>query len=279
MNYPPLTLKNGLLTTQLELSFDGSPHLNAVILIILLVAAASLPHNSFLPAVAQRTLEIFPSDDAYIVYDVNDPDDKQGFRSLNTGSLKFLKVWYAWNVTHAEKNEFVSFAYLKFDLSQISADKVASAKLRLYAQNITLTGASRLVDVHVASPSPWDESTLTYLNRPLFPNDPAASTSVRDLGWYEWNLADPVKQGAGSSLTVAVLLRTLFIHNEEQVVFSSKEAVDSSLRPELLIETSKTGFFAGDSTPIIAAAIVVGIAGAAFVAVIYRRRKQVDQSN
>ncbi len=94
-------------------------------------------------------MEILPSGDGYIVYDVKDPDDKQGFRSLNTGSLKFLKVWYAWNVTHAEKNEIISFAYLKFDLSQISTDKVISAKLRLYAQNVTLTGASRLVDAGI----------------------------------------------------------------------------------------------------------------------------------
>ena len=40
------------------------------------------------------TTIILATDDAFVISDLNDPRDEQGFSKTNTGKLDFLKVWY-----------------------------------------------------------------------------------------------------------------------------------------------------------------------------------------
>jgi len=248
---------------------------NAFILLTILI-----PSTIITPGFAQqdKILELTPTDDAYVVSDLNDPIDKLGLRTLNTGNFKFLKVWYAWNVTGAETMKIVSLAYLKFDLSDVTQDRVSSAKLKMYALNMTLTGVSRFIDVHVGSMSPWRESTLTYPDAPSFPADPFATTSISLPSWYEWDVTDAVKEKAGSDLTLVMLMKRLINNTEEQVVFASKDTDDRSLMPRLVIETtaeaSTSVSSSGDVMPILAAGIAAGAGGGAAGFMVYRRRNQ-----
>ena len=225
-----------------------------------------------------KMLELEPTDDAYVVSDLNDPTDKLGFRTLNTGNFKFLKVWYAWNVTGAQDNKIVSLAYLNFDLSALNPDQITSAKLKMYAQNTTLTGVSRLVDVHVANMISWKESSLIYRDAPTFSANKTASVSVSDTGWYEWDLTKTVKEKAGSNITVVVLLQKLLNNREEQVVFTSKEADDRSLRPRLGIEMTTAPAVVADSSldamSLMIAGIAAGVGGGVAGFIFYRRRNQ-----
>jgi len=225
-----------------------------------------------------KIIELEPTDDAYVVGDLNDPADSLGLRTLNTGNFKFLKVWYAWNVTGAQDKKIVSLAYLNFDLSGLNPDQISSAKLKIYMQNVTLTGISRFVDVHVANVSPWEESSLVYRNAPSFSANKTASASVSVIGWYEWDLTKTVKEKTGSNFTVVVLLQKLLQNKEEQVVFTSKETDDPTLIPRLVIERSTTPAAVGDSgltwMPAMIVGIAVGVGGAAAGFIFYRRRNQ-----
>ncbi len=221
-----------------------------------------------------NTMELAPTDDAYVVADFNDPANRLGLQTLNTGNFTFLRVWYAWNVTDAG-NKILSIAYLKFDLSGLNRDQVTSARLDMYAQRVQLTGDSRFINVYIASMSSWKESTLTYQNKPSFSTNPAATLTVSIPGWYGWDLTSAVKDKAGSKLTVAVLLKDILNKNQEMVVFTSKEG-DPAHAPRLVIDTSAgSSLLDSDySIRILGAGITLAIGGGAVGIILYRRRNK-----
>lgn len=211
------------------------PILSASLLSILLL---SLSFSSAFSASTQE-IRITPTNDAYVVNDLNDPTDKAGLQNLNTGDLEFMKVWYAWNVTKSGKEKVLSLGYMKYDLSNIDAKFVESAKLQMSVKIANLTGAARPVDVFLAKNVKWDEHTLAFNNAPAFMANVNASAAVsKPDKYYTWDVTDMVKQNAGSDLTLVVALQTLYEKNEEQVVFSSKDASDKSKIPMLLIDYS-----------------------------------------
>ena len=223
-----------------------------------------------------NSLELEPTDDAYVINDFNDPDDKQDLQSINTGELEFLKTWYAWNVTNAENMKIISFTYLKFDLSELTQDQIVSAKLKMYAQNVTLSGGPILVDVHASSAAPWMETTLIYPDSPLFHPNPTDTALIGSIDWYEWEVTSAVKEKAGSDLTLALLLREVQNGLEEQVVFTSKDSEENSLSPKLIIEKSVV---AGTSEQIpedlsylIVVAVIGGVGAVGFI--VYRNHFQ-----
>jgi len=220
------------------------------------------------------TMELLPTDDAYVVNDFNDPTNKQGLQTLNTGNLTFLKVWYSWNVNDAG-NKILSIAYLNFDLSGLSRDQINAARLDMYAQQVKLTAASRAVSVYVASISPWKESTLTYQNKPSFSTNATATASVSLTGWYGWDITSAAKEKAGSKLTLVVLLPDIMNKNEEIVGFTSKEG-DPAHAPRLVIDTSAgQGLLGSDySIRILGAGITLAVGGGLVGFILYRRRNQ-----
>ncbi len=221
-----------------------------------------------------KTMELAPTDDAYVVADFSDPTNKQGLQALNTGNSTFLRVWYSWNATDAG-NKILSIAYLNFDLSGLNRDQISSARLDMYAQNVMLTGNSRLVGVYIAPSSPWKESTLTYQNKPNFSRNGTATVSVSLPGWYGWDLTSVVKEKAGSKLTVAVLLKDILNKNQEMVVFTSKED-DPAHAPRLVIDTSAgSSLLDSDySIRVLGAGITLAIGGGLVGFILYRRRNK-----
>ncbi|GAH87317.1 unnamed protein product, partial [marine sediment metagenome] len=119
---------------------------------VLLLLSLLLP---LMGASATKSLVIDVAKDAYVVADLNDPGDAQGFREKNYGSLDFVKAWYIWNVVEergqeVEKEKVISVIYLKFDLRQLKDKSIESAMLQLYAKNVVLQ-APRYVQVFLVS--------------------------------------------------------------------------------------------------------------------------------
>ena len=212
------------------------PILSAAFLSILVL---SLSFSSAFSASTQE-IRIAPTADAYVVNDLNDPTDKAGLQNLNTGDLEFMKVWYAWNVTKSGKEKILSLGYMKYDLSNLDAKFVESAKLQMSVKIANLTGAARPVDVFLAKDGKWDEHALAFSNAPAFMANVNSSSSVvsKPDKYYTWDITDMVKQKAGSDLSMVVALKTLYEKSEEQVVFYSKEAQDKTKIPTLLIDYS-----------------------------------------
>ena len=238
----------------------------------------------------ERLITIYPSSDAYVVADLNDPVDSLGLRKISTGNLPFLKIWYASNVTGGgEGKNIITVAYLKFDLSEIKTDEIRLAKLKLYAQNITLISISAAVDIHSSESLDWNESELTFSDAPAFDENPIATSRISSTGLYEWNVTSFTREHAGSEITLIVLLRDNVPNSEEQVIFLSKESDNAQFRPSLLVEIASSTplgdgiTLSSNRSPFFSIAIGIGVLGAAIVLpvviLIYRRSGQRRNSN
>lgn len=219
--------------------FGVQQNLSILSVALLSILVLSLSFSSAFSASTQE-IRITPTNDAYVVNDLNDPTDKAGLQNLNTGDFEFMKIWYAWNVTKSGKEKILSLGYMKYDLSNIDAKFIESAKLQMSVKIANLTGAARPVDVFLAKDGKWDEHTLAFTNAPAFMANVNSSSSVvsNPDKYYTWDVTDLVKQKAGSELSLVVALRTLYEKSEEQVVFYSKEAQDKTKIPTLLIDYS-----------------------------------------
>jgi LPXTG-motif cell wall-anchored protein len=235
--------------------------------------------SSFSYAQAEnKVIELSPSDDAYVATDRYDPQDIQGLNKINTGNLPFLKVWNAWNVTATGKQYITSVVYLKFDLTNVKSDNIESASLILSPFVMNLTSTSRQVDAYTALDSNWNESTITYGTAPRVSAD-QNSTSIIDPSSINknvsWDITKQVKSHAGSFLTLALLLKLSFLHNEEIVDFYSKESTDPLTKPKLELVTMPETIFGGTDSSygyVIGGIIVVAVAIGGFV-IIKRKKK------
>jgi len=187
-----------------------------------------------LRAAQTTTVRVSPTDNAYVAADLNDNGaDKLGLRSLHTGSLPILKVWYAWNLTIVNKTgavvgyipvKIVTVAYFKFNLSSFSG--VTDATLNLYATNSNLTGASRSLVAYYVPDQSWSQTKLDWYDAPGFITKQNSSVSVENgvKGWYSLDLTKMAQNATGKQMSVAVTFLMLYEHNEEQSVFNSTRA-------------------------------------------------------
>ncbi|MQY67102.1 MAG: hypothetical protein GH159_02105, partial [Dehalococcoidia bacterium] len=137
--------------------------------VLLLFALLSL----LMGASVTKSLVIDVTEDAYVVTDVNDPEDTYDIMNENYGDLEFVKAWYLWNVVQeevipevaegeeavpelveVEYERIVSVIYLKFDLTELEDMEIESAMLQLYALNVALL-APRYVQAYQVE-SDWD---------------------------------------------------------------------------------------------------------------------------
>ena len=180
-----------------------------------------------------------PTDDAYVVADSYDPQDKQGFQHTNTGHLPFLKAWYAWDVTKTGKQRIISIIYLKFNLTKINGP-IESASLILHPFVVNLTAQSRAVDVYTGLNNNWNESSIVFVGAPAFSTTDNSTAFVNNSDVNEpvsWDVTSQVRSHEGLPLTLVVVLRNSYPHNEELVDFYSKESTDPAMRPDLIVIT------------------------------------------
>ena len=242
-------------------------------------------------ASATKSLVIEVAEDAYVVADLNDPDDTLGFREKNYGSLDFVKAWYLWNVVEEEvipeveegeeaepelvEVEFekvISIIYLKFDLSQLEDKTVESAMLQLYANNVVLL-APRYVQVFLVS-SDWSETTINFNSGPTWGQTAIATATIYQAEqWYGWDVTDDVIGETGSGqMSLVLMLRDMTKATEEEVAFPSREVGANMSR--LVVTYTEPGTAISWYWWLIGGVIVLALLALAFFGGLKLRRRQ-----
>ena len=183
---------------------------------------------------AESEIEISPTDDAYVITDLNDPQDLHHLRSFNTGNLEFLKVWYALDVTE-NHDQIISPAVLKFNLSPLDEYDVKSAVLRLYVEDLVLPSGSNNISVYSTQNTQWQEDKITYDTSPLFQNV-ISRANIDSVGWYEWNIPTNLFESPENNISFTLAFENMTRNTEEIVTFSSKEGLEENI-PKLLVQT------------------------------------------
>ena len=273
---------------------------------LLLVFSVLLLLSLLLPlmgASATKSLVIDVAEDAYVVADLNDPGDAQGFRNKNYGSLDFVKAWYLWNVVleevppeeqlpeeeppeeeqqpeeeqppevkEVEMEKVVSIIYLKFDLSSIEGKTVESAMLQLYAQNVVLL-TPRYVQVFLV-PSDWEETALTFNSGPQWGANAIATATIYQADqWYGWDVTDDViRETPPGQISLAVMLRDMDKATEELVAFPSREAGGNVSR--LVVTYTEPGIVISWYWWVIGGVVILALVALAFFGGLRLRRRQ-----
>lgn len=241
---------------------------------VLLLLSLLLP---LMGASATKSLVIDVAEDTYVVADLNDPGDAQGFRERNYGSLDFVKAWYIWNVVEegeqeVEKEKVISIIYLKFDLSQLKDKSIESAMLQLYAKNVVLQ-APRYVQVFLVS-SDWSETTVSFNSGPTWGQTAIATATIyqADL-WYGWDVTDDViRETQPGQISLAVMLRDMDKAAEEVVAFPSRET--GANVPRLVVTYTEPGIVISWYWWLIGGLIILALVALAFFGGLRLRRRQ-----
>jgi len=250
--------------------------------ILILLALLTFPITDTIFGQESTTVKLLPTDDAFVVTDHNDPNDIRGFGDLHTGDEDFLKIWYAWNTT--ERNEKInSGIYLKFDISDLEASEIQNAQLKLKPY-IIMVEADREILIIMVPDNDWTESNLAYNTRPFTEATVIDSVKITKTDeWYNWDVTSIVKDNAGDEVSFGLVIETLFLNTEEQIVFYSKEAEDSSDSPYLEITYTGTlaptintaDFESGDVRfPIIVGGLVAAVIGVGILFYLIKQNKK-----
>jgi len=212
----------------------------SLVLSFSLLSVTMYHQYSYAQQATGKIVDLYPTDDAYVVTDRYDPQGVQGLEKVNTGNLQFLKVWYAWNATKSGKQFIGSVVYLKFDLTNLKSNNIKLAFLDLTPFAMQLTSSTRELDVYTGLDNKWNESKIDYLNAPHFYINQSSTSLVGYSNLNQsvtWDLTQQVKSHTGSFLTLALLFHLNNLHNEEIVDFYSKENTDPLKRPKLELIT------------------------------------------
>jgi len=182
---------------------------------------------------AESEIELFPTDDAYVLADLLDSADNNELRKFNSGALDTLKIGYALNTSDIP-NQNISVALLKFDLGDLDEKQIESATLQLYADQLQLSKPQN-IGVFFVNGSTWNESTLTYENIPSVSNL-ITTTMLDSVNYYTWNLEDVVKQNSGKQISLMLSFVTLLPNTEDVIIFASKDAPSPDHIPKLIIK-------------------------------------------
>jgi len=157
------------------------------------------------------------SDDSYT--DVENPN-------TNYGGSDVIRT-QKWSAMVAKKG------FIKFDLSTISsAEVVDKAKLRLWVDGWGGTGGE--IGIYRVT-GDWNEGGITWNNSPSVDGNVWASTSVGNLGYWEWDITQLVKYwlaNPGSNKGLMVQANT----SNTSWYISSSENSEENARPCLKID-------------------------------------------
>ncbi|MFH0977669.1 MAG: tandem-95 repeat protein [Candidatus Woesearchaeota archaeon] len=133
-------------------------------LIIISQAAAS----------TQLTATFYPSKDTYV--DANRPD-------TNFGSAADLYV--------EPRSLYERWIYMQFEFPLVPSSSISESKLHLYGQSFTSVHA-RNIGAYLVADDSWNESSVNWLDKPVWSDLLTTSTvSVQNL-WYSWDLTSAV---------------------------------------------------------------------------------------
>lgn len=169
------------------------------------------------------TVKISPTDDAYVVADLNDKIDISSLKQTNTGSDEFIHLISALNITE-NQSTVVSVAYLKFDLSEYETESIQDATLYMFASSVKLDNNPKNIALISVDYDNWDESEITYLQRPFFSTTIDAISVISEPSkWYSWDITEVIKKNKDSKLSLALTFETGKDFTSDLATFYSKE--------------------------------------------------------
>jgi uncharacterized delta-60 repeat protein len=118
-------------------------------------------------------------------------------------------------------------SYLKFDLLGISSNKtITNVKLRLFGNLDGVSNTNIDAGVYFSSNTTWDESTLTWTNKPANGPSPIATATITDQTprWYEWDVTAFVKSEKEAAYDAITLVLRNTETSDEFASFNSREA-------------------------------------------------------
>ena len=214
-------------------------------------------------------IKIIPTDDAYVIADLNDKIDVSGLKQTNSGSDELINMISAWNITE-NQSTVVSVAYLKFDLSEYETESIQTATLYMFAKDVVLDNSPKNIALIFVDDDNWNESEITYLQRPFFSTTIDAISVISEPNkWYSWDITEVIKKNKDSEISLALTFETGKDFTSDLVTFYSKESNITENVPYLEIKYSDqqpTGYI----QYIIIGMIIVGVI--VFVVLKYLRR-------
>lgn len=209
-------------------------HAQVIFCILLFSFYFIIDNNAF----AQSSIvKLIPSDDAYVIADLNDKIDVSGLKQTNTGHDGFIHMISAWNITE-NQSTIVSVAYLKFDLSEMT-ESIDSATLYMFAGNVELDNNPQNAALIFVEDDTWNESQITYLQRPFFSTTVDTTSLIFEPNrWYSWDITEVIKKNKDSQLSLAVTFETGKDFTSDLVTFYSKETAKKENIPYIEIKYS-----------------------------------------
>jgi len=216
---------------------------------------------------AQETssVKLLPTDDAFVMVDLNDPDDTLGLTETNTGDRDTIQI-FSTAEAFDRPGLYISVVYLKFDLSGQETSNIINAQLNMYSNEVVLPVGPKSVPLFQAADNNWNENEITYLQRPSFPGVTDITTDVSASGvWNSWDVTELVQANQDSEISVALLFETV-LNVDESVSFYSKES-GNQFAPYLelsLLPSAMDSSQAQDSSAYTLIPAVIGAAAVAF---------------
>jgi len=140
-------------------------------------------------------------------------------------------------VLNSQRNStsgLTQFIFLKFKITSFPAN-VTSAVLRLYGSMSSTSNYSALVEAHKVIGNNWQESTITWNNRPAVKAAVITSESVSGTTpqYYEWDLTQHVIDAKVNGSKYISLRLNNSGNTSNAAVFNSKEAAAN--KPQLVV--------------------------------------------
>jgi len=195
-----------------------------IFLLFFLIVVSTFPHASLVCSPSSvNTKVLFPIRDSYVDGDESDH---------NFGEQGRLQVYYYKWLFIAKQR----FTYLMFNLSGIPAGiNLVSADLLLFAES---AGATFNIGVHYCSDDSWEETEITWNNKPSWSEQP---TDIEPVGssnsWFGWNIKSDFEGVLQSNDTLLTVVLTPEESGDKDLtaVFYSSEAESTEYRPKLVI--------------------------------------------
>jgi len=152
------------------------------------------------------------------------------YANTNYGSSQWLQVKKAGLTSDANRE-----IYLRFNIANADSN-VANATLRLYGKMNTTSTPSINVTVRDVPNQSWQESLITYNNRPAASSTVYATETISGtaLQFYEWNITTLVQQKKTAGDTfITLVLRCKAKSTDNYALFYSKEQLTN--KPQLIV--------------------------------------------
>jgi len=140
-----------------------------------------------MPLAMATTTKLYPTGDAYV-------RGKTSEKNNNFGSSQDLKSGFQASWGNQE-------SYLIFDLSSLSGQEINSAQFTI---DVLSNTDSPVIKLHSVSSTSWDESTITWNNKPST-SSLIQSKNINSNDLVSFNITSLVSENAGNKISLALI--------------------------------------------------------------------------